>query len=116
MSKEFICVICPRGCHLSVSDDLVVTGNTCPRGEKYGKQEATNPTRVVTSTALIENSYLARCPVKTSEPVPKGQIFEVMEEIDSLHLKAPIHMGEVLIKDVCGTGVDVVSTREMEKI
>lgn len=116
MSKEFICVVCPRGCHLHVSDDLVVTGNTCPRGEKYGKQEATNPTRVVTSTAVIDGSYMARCPVKTSDAVPKGKIFSVMKEIDALRLVAPIHMGQVLIKDVCGTGIDVVSTREMEKI
>lgn len=116
MSKEFVCIVCPRGCHLTVSDDLTVTGNFCPRGEKYGKQEAQNPTRVVTSTAYIEGSYLARCPVKTDNAIPKTKIFLVMKEIDALRLKAPIHIGQVLIENVCDTAANVVATREMEKV
>lgn len=116
MSKEFICIVCPRGCHLTVDDNLNVTGNSCPRGEKYGKQEAQNPTRVVTSTAYIEGSYLDRCPVKTDGAIPKNKIFAAMEEINALRLKAPVHIGDVLIEDVCGTGIKVVATREMEKV
>ncbi len=114
--RELICICCPRGCHLKVDDDLNVTGNFCPRGAKYGKQEVSNPTRVVTSTVRIDNAELAMCPVKTKEPVSKSKIFDVMKSINNTHIQAPVHIGDVIIANVCGTGVDVVSTRNMEKI
>ena len=114
--KELICICCPRGCHLKVDDVLNVTGNFCPRGERYGKQEVSNPTRIVTSTVRISNAELAMCPVKTKEPIPKGKIFDVMASINKVQLKAPIHVGDVIISDVCGTGVDVISTREMPEV
>lgn len=114
--RELICICCPRGCHLKVDDDLNVTGNFCPRGAKYGKQEVSNPTRVVTSTVRIDNAELAMCPVKTKEPVSKSLIFDVMKSINETHIQAPVHIGDIVIANVCGTGVDVVSTRNMEKI
>lgn len=114
--RDLICIVCPRGCRLHIDKDLNVTGNFCPRGAVYGKQEVTNPTRVVTSTVRIEGANLAMCPVKTKDPIPKGKIFEVMSSINSVKIAAPVHIGDVIIKDVAGTGVDVVSTRDMEKI
>ncbi len=114
--RELICICCPRGCHLKVDDNLNVTGNFCPRGEKYGKQEVSNPTRVVTSTVRIDNAELAMCPVKTKDPVSKAKIFDVMKSINGTHIQAPVHIGDVIIANVCDTGVDVVSTRNMEKV
>ncbi|MCQ2771975.1 MAG: DUF1667 domain-containing protein [Bacilli bacterium] len=115
--KELICIVCPRGCRLTVDDDLNVTGNFCPRGAVYGKQEVTNPTRVITSIVRIEGSDLAMCPVKTSAPIKKGNIFKAMEEINKVKINAPIHIGDVIIKDICGEeGVDLVATRNMEAI
>jgi CxxC motif-containing protein len=115
-NKEFICINCPRGCHLTVDDKLNVSGNFCPRGAAYGKQEATNPTRTVTSTVRISGAELPLCPVKTAQPIPKGKMFDIMTSINAIRLCAPIHIGDVVIKNVCGTGVDVVATRNMEKI
>ncbi|MCH3910151.1 MAG: DUF1667 domain-containing protein [Bacilli bacterium] len=114
--RELICINCPRGCHLKVDDNLNVTGNFCPRGAAYGKQEVTNPTRTVTSTVRIDGAELPLCPVKTAKAVSKGKMFDVMVSINAVRLKAPVHIGDVVIKDVCGTGVDVVSCRDMEKI
>ncbi len=114
--RELICICCPRGCHLQVDDELNVSGNFCPRGEKYGKQEVSNPTRVVTSTVRISNAELPMCPVKTKDPIPKGKIFDVMSSINKVHLNAPVHIGDVIIADVCGTGVDVISAREMPEV
>jgi CxxC motif-containing protein len=114
--KEFICINCPRGCHLTVDENLNVTGNFCPRGAAYGKQEATNPTRTVTSTVRIAHAELALCPVKTAQPIPKGKMFDIMASINKVSLAAPVHIGDVVIKDVCGTGVDVIATRNMERL
>lgn len=117
MKKELICITCPRGCRLTVdlSNDTV-TGNFCPRGAKYGLQEVKNPTRVLTSTVRIKGSNLAMCPVKSAEPIPKGKIFEAMDEINQIEIEAPIHIGEVVKKDLAATGVSLIATRNMEKI
>jgi CxxC motif-containing protein len=113
---ELICINCPRGCHLKVDDKLNVTGNFCPRGAAYGKQEVTNPTRTVTSTVRISGAELPLCPVKTKCPIPKGKMFEIMSSINATKIKAPIHIGDIVIPNVCGTGIDVVATRDMEKV
>jgi len=115
--KELICIVCPKGCHLQVDEnnDYAVTGNGCPRGAEYGKAELTNPTRVVTSTVRCTGGAYPRCPVKTDKPIPKGKMFEVMEELNRVELIAPVNVGQVVIENVCGTGVNVVSARTMKE-
>ena len=113
--KELICITCPRGCHLKVDDNLNVTGNTCPRGETYAKAELTHPVRMVTSTVAIASVIESRLPVKTKEPVPKELIFPVMEEIRKTVVKAPISIGDVVIENVCNSGVDVIATKDIAK-
>ena len=79
--KELICITCPKGCHLKVDEEtFAVTGNGCPRGAVYGANELRNPVRVVTSTVIVEGPA-RRLPVKTDRAIPKGKMFEVMEEI-----------------------------------
>lgn len=113
--KELICIVCPRGCHLKVDEEngFAVTGNACPRGVEYARTELTRPTRVVTTTVRCGGGAYPRCPVKTAAPVPKGKIFEVMAALDKVTLTAPVQVGQVVLKDVCGTGVDVVATRTL---
>ena len=124
--KEVICICCPCGCHLQVDpeNDYNVTGNACPNGAAYGREELTHPTRIITSTVRAEGCLHSRCPVKTSKPVPKGQMAEVVAALDSvvLHapihvgdvvLHAPIHVGDVVLQNVCGTGADIVTCRDM---
>ena len=113
--KELICITCPRGCRLSVDDDLNVTGNFCPRGAAYAKAELTHPVRMVTSSVNIISEVESRLPVKTKEPIPKELIFKVMDEISSTVVKAPISIGDVVIKDVLNTGVDIVATKNIER-
>lgn len=113
--KELICIVCPKGCHLKVDEDngYTVTGNGCPRGAEYGRTELTNPTRVVTSTVRCTGGSYPRCPVKTSGAIPKDKIFEVMAALDQVELTAPVALGQVVIEDVCGTGISVVTARAM---
>lgn len=113
--KEVICTCCPQGCHLQVDEanGYKVTGNGCPNGIAYGKEELTHPTRIITSTVRAEGCLHSRCPVKTSKPVPKGQMAEVVAALDSVVLHAPIHVGDVVLHNVCDTGADVVTCRDM---
>lgn len=115
--KELICIVCPRGCHLQVDEqnDYTVTGNGCPRGAAYGKTELTNPTRVLTSTVRIAGAAHRRLPVKTSTAIPKGLLFQAMEQVNGLQVQAPVALGQVLIADLLGTGADLVAAKGMEK-
>ncbi|MEG1002161.1 DUF1667 domain-containing protein [Clostridium sp.] len=115
MIKELICISCPMGCHLKVDiDNKTVTGNTCKRGEIYGINEVTNPVRVVTSTIKVNGGELPVVPVKTVGAIPKGLNFECVKVINETTVNAPIKMGDILIKDVLGTGIDVVASRDIE--
>ncbi|MDR0451751.1 MAG: FAD-dependent oxidoreductase [Treponema sp.] len=112
---ELICIVCPKGCHLQVDENngFAVTGNNCNRGEEYGRQEVTNPTRVITSTVCAAGGAIARMPVKTDKTIPKGRIFEAMKLLDDLEAKSPVKPGDVVVPDICGTGANFVSTRSL---
>ena len=94
-------------------NDINVTGYACPNGAAYGKEELTHPTRLLTSTVRAEGGRYPRCPVKTAQAVPKEKIVQVMAALDGVTLHAPIRTGQVVLTDVCGTGVDVVATRDL---
>ena len=111
--KELICIVCPKGCHLKVDEEngYAVTVNSCPRGAEYGKKELVNPTRVITSTVRVEGGTLRRVSVKTSSDIPKKDIFKAMALLDSVTVKAPVSIGDVVVKDILGLGVDFVATK-----
>jgi CxxC motif-containing protein len=88
-----------------------VTGQSCKRGEDYARKEVTNPRRIVTSTVPLLGGYPAVLPVKTAGDIPKDKIFACMRELKSIKLTAPIKTGDVVVKNIAGTGVDVVATR-----
>ena len=116
--KNLICIVCPKGCHLQVDEDngYAGTGNGCPRGAEYGKIELTHPTRVVTSTVKCRGAAHPRCPVKTSRAIPKELIFAAMGALDGVELTAPVHVGQVVVENVCGTGADFVACRDLDAL
>ena len=113
--KELICIVCPRGCHLHVDDEngYTVTGNNCPRGAEYGSKELQNPVRTVTSTVKIEGAMYRRCPVRTSQAIPKGLMMDIMKEIESITVTSPVKRGQVIIENLLGTGADLIVTKDM---
>lgn len=117
--KEFTCIVCPVGCHLTITkenNEYEVSGNSCKRGEAYGKQEMIAPKRNISSTIRVTDGFLNLVPVKTDSQIPKELIFEVMKEINKVKVKAPIKVGDILIENVSNTGVNIVATRDIEKI
>ena len=112
-TRNLTCIICPLGCALTVefdSDGKVnkVSGNTCPRGNQYAIDECTNPVRTITSTVRCKDGGVVA--VKTSRPVPKAKMFEVMEKINSAEAKNSVKIGDVIVANVCDTGADVIAT------
>lgn len=112
--KEMVCIVCPRGCHLKVDDDMNVTGNTCPRGKIYALNELTHPTRMLTTTVRVKNRPHTVVSVKTTDAIDKNRIFEAMELINKLALEAPLHVGDVAIKNIFDSGVDIVVTKNID--
>ncbi len=118
---ELTCISCPLGCPLKVETDnegkvLSVTGNTCKRGEDYGRREVTAPTRTVTSTVRLKGGTGPVVSVRTRQDVPKSKIFAIMEEIRRTVVTAPVHIGDVVIPNIAGTGVDLIATADREGI
>ena len=112
--KEMICITCPKGCHLQIDEaTLKVTGNGCPRGVTYAQNELTNPKRTVTSTVAITGSFLSRCPVRTTAPIPKGKMEELVALLKNYTLTSPVRTGDVVIANVFDSGADVIVTRDM---
>ena len=112
--KEFTCIVCPRGCHITVTEDLEVSGNFCPRGKEYVLNEIKNPTRVLTSSIRVTNRTMCVVSVKTSAPIPKNKIFEMMDVINSLHVEAPTYIGQVVKEKPLGLDVNIVITKEIK--
>ena len=113
--RELICISCPLGCPLRVETDgagnvTAVTGNTCKRGEAYGRKEVTAPTRTVTSTVLVAGGQSPGVSVRTKGDVPKDSIFAVMAVIRETEVPAPVALGDVLAENIAGTGVDLIAT------
>ena len=116
--KDLTCIGCPMGCQITVELDkgeiLSVTGNTCAIGDKYARNEVMHPERTVTSTVVIDGGGdKPRLPVKTAGNIPKDKIFECIKAIDAARVKAPVRIGDVVIENVVGTGVNVVATRNI---
>ena len=91
MKRELTCIICPRGCRLSVDIDnntVSVSGNACPKGEKYGIEECVHPTRTLTSVVRVENRENTMLSVKTAAPIPKEHVFDAVEIIKKTTAKA----------------------------
>ena len=119
--QNLTCIGCPLGCSISVSlsnngEVSKITGNTCKKGEEYARKEVTNPSRVVTSIVKINNGDVNMVSVKTAEDIPKGKIFDCMEALKKVRVTAPVQIGEVIIKNVCGTGVDVIATKKVNAL
>ena len=111
----YTCICCPLGCRIEVALDengqvSEVSGYTCKRGADYAAQEAVAPERMVTAVLCV-SGCLEPVSVKTQRPVPKAAMKDVLAAVAALRLDAPVAAGDVLIEDVCGTGVAVVATK-----
>ena len=113
MKRELTCIVCPIGCSLMIDFEngevKSVSGNTCPRGVVYAKNECTNPQRTVTSTVRCADGSMVS--VKTDGTIPKEKIEECMEIINGLSPELPIKIGDVLAENVFGANIVATQNR-----
>lgn len=119
-TKSMNCIVCPLGCKLTVELDngkvLSVTGNACPRGEKYANEELTSPTRMLTSTVKINSAILPLLPVVSEKPLPKDKVMACAIELRNVTVNAPIKQGDVIVPNILNLGIDILASRSMDKI
>lgn len=111
---QMTCIVCPMGCQLTVektAGGYSVCGNTCPRGEKYAIAECTAPTRTLTSILPVRGADMVS--VKSAAPLPKDKIFDCMRVLAGITAEAPVRIGDVIVRDILGTGVDIVATKNI---
>lgn len=116
MIKELTCIGCPLGCALTAkieNENIIVTGNTCPKGADYAKKELTDPRRIVTSTVLVENGILPVVSVKTESDIPKNKIFDCINELAKIKINAPVKIGDIVCENVANTGVRILATQNI---
>ena len=114
MKRELVCIGCPLGCALQVEADggkiLSVSGNSCPKGDEYARQEVLAPKRTLTASVRTECGSKRCISVKTVPEIPKDKIFPVMEIIHILAVRPPVSIGDVIVHNIAGTGSDLVAT------
>lgn len=119
-TKTLTCINCPLGCQVSVTleygEVIKVEGNTCKKGDTYARKEVSNPTRIITSSVIVEggSGINSQVSVKTESDIPKPKIWDVMESLKGVSVKSPINIGDVVIENVADTGVNIVATRNIK--
>ena len=121
---QFNCTTCPSECLLTVEVERdangavtavrSVTGNSCPRGDKFAHQELTCPMRVLTTTVAVSGGDEALLPVRTAEAIPLELHAQAMDLIRGVVVNAPIRMGDVVLEDLLGTNIDLVASMDID--
>ena len=117
--RNLTCIGCPMGCSLTVTMEegavVKVEGNTCKRGDTYARHEVVNPTRILTTTLPVTGGVNSTVAVKTAGEVPKAMLLSCVQSIKNLTVAAPLTAGQVVCRNLCGTGVDLVCVKSVEK-
>ena len=121
---QFNCTTCPSECLLTVEVERdagghvaavrSVTGNSCPRGDKFAHQELTCPMRVLTTTVAVSSGDEALLPVRTADAIPLELHAQAMALIRGLVINAPIRMGDVVLENLLDTNINLVASMDIE--
>lgn len=118
MTKELVCIVCPRSCRMTITsegDELVVIGNTCKRGKEFAVNEMTDPRRTVCTTVRTSFPNVPVLPVRVSGAIPKNRIFDLMREVNRITVSKRIGREEVVVPNILDLGVDLIATSNILK-
>jgi len=121
VKRKMRCIVCPEGCSLLVEYDkntgrpIMIEGHKCKRGIKFAEDEIKNPLRTLTTTVRISSKKAARLAVRSSIPVGRDKMLQVIKLVRQIEIKAPVNMGDIIIHDVLGTGADIISCSSIKE-
>ena len=115
MLKEYTCIVCPNGCKIQAQIDegciTDIKGAMCEKGKAYVRQEILEPKRTIASSVAVRGGEFPLSSVRTTQPIPKEMIVQVMDEIKKIAVEAPTTIGQVVIANVLDTGSDIIITK-----
>lgn len=114
--SKIICITCPKGCTLEVTHDgqtVIKVRQGCKRGKEYAQRELADPRRMVATTVRIQGGAHPLLPVATAAPFPKLRIRELMDVLRQVEVQSPVHVGQPILTDALGTGIDILASRRM---
>jgi len=115
---ELVCINCPLSCGIELTEEngevLEISGADCKVGLKYAEEEFKDPRRMVTTTIKVRGGVLPLLPVASASPIPKSMAREAVRVLAEVVLEAPVADGQVVFRDILGTGVDIVSSRRLD--
>lgn len=109
---DLVCIVCPKGCRLSVENGAV-KGNTCKKGEAFALSETSCPMRTVCSTVATVFEGMPVLPVRTAGEIPKAKIGELMAYLNTVTVTEKLKRGDVIAKNVVGTDADLIATESI---
>lgn len=117
--REFICVTCPVGCTIRATVEgkrlLEIEGHACKRGIAFVQEELIAPKRMLTTTVRVRGGRLPLVPVRSSAPLPKELLFDVVAALRRITLEAPIEEHQVVLANALGSGVDIITSRALDR-
>jgi len=118
--KKITCIICPMSCIIDVDyakkGIKKLQGHQCKKGKVYAREELYDPKRMVTSTIKVNGGVLPLVSVRTNKSVPKKLIFPIINEISRINLEAPVKIGDIIIKNIQGTGTNIIATKTVDRL
>lgn len=115
--EQFTCIGCPIGCTLEVTmydeNNIEVRNNLCAIGDRYGRKEIVFPVRMVTSSVEVENGDVDLVSIKTDKEIDKSKTMELAAALKGVKVKAPVHIGDIIVENILDSGVNMVATREV---
>lgn len=119
MKREYICIVCPNSCRITVEyDDQVIKhikGAQCQKGNEFIENEIKNQLRTFTGSVLCEDGDYQLISVKTNKPVPKKYLKQIAQKTHQIKMEAPVEIGQVIIPNIMGLNADLVATRRVKK-
>ena len=117
-TKNMTCIVCPVGCSLEIALEEgrihAIAGNKCPRGKEYATEEIVAPKRTLTTTVKVSGGKFPMASVKSATPIPKGMVIDCVNDLNQVVINAPVKVGQVVAKNILGTGVSIIATRNIE--
>ena len=118
MKQTIVCIQCPLGCRIKVEETdqgYRCRGHQCPRGESYAVQEVRDPRRVLTTTVRVTDGVKPLLPVRSETAIPKDCLKDAVVFLSTVVVEAPVKKGQVIIGDICGTGVNVIASCDLPR-
>lgn len=119
MHKKLTCIVCPIGCEVTVDYSgkkiRKISGAKCLRGEDYVQDEIISPTRTLTTTLRVIGGDEPLVSARSNKPIPKNKIKSAVKKLSKIKVKAPIEVGDVLMKNILGLKADVIATKSVSQ-